>query len=86
MALSDRQLLNALSQTPFADSAELAGILVEPHATVRRALSGLLADGIFGKVSQGTATRPDEIESLHLAGAMETENYATREAVGLGTT
>ena len=41
MALSDQQLLNALSQTPFAESSELAG-------------------------------------------AMETEDYATREAVGLG--
>ena len=57
LALSDRQLLNALSQTPFADSAELEGILGEPHATVHRALNGLLADGIFGKVSQGTATQ-----------------------------
>ena len=27
MALSDRQLLDALSRTPFVDSTELAGIL-----------------------------------------------------------
>lgn len=57
IALSDRQLLNAHSRTPFVDSAELAGILGEPHATVHRALNGLLADGIFGKMSQGAATQ-----------------------------
>ena len=57
MALSDRQLLNTLNQTSFVDSAELAGILGESHATVHRALNGLLADGIFGRVSQGTATQ-----------------------------
>ena len=48
MALLDRQLLDALSRTPFVDSAELAGILGEPHATVHRALTGLLAEGIVG--------------------------------------
>ena len=55
MALSDRQLLAALSRTPFVDSAELALILGEPHATVHRALADLLADGITGRVSHGTA-------------------------------
>ena len=40
---------------PFIDSAELAGILGEPHATVHRALTGLLADGNAGRVSHGTA-------------------------------
>ena len=55
MALSERQLLDALSGTPFVDSTELAGILGEPHATVHRALADLLADGITGRVSQGTA-------------------------------
>ena len=50
MARSDRQLFDALSQTPFVDSAELAGILGEPHSTVHRALTGLLADGIIGNV------------------------------------
>ena len=34
MALADRQLLDALSRTPFVDSTELALILGEPHATV----------------------------------------------------
>ena len=43
---------------PFIDSAELAGILGEPHATVHRALTGLLADGIVGRVSHGTAHLP----------------------------
>ncbi len=58
MALSNRHLLDALSRTPFIDSADLAGILGEPHATVHRALSGLLADGIIGRVSHGTAHLP----------------------------
>ena len=58
MPLSDRQLLHFLSRMPFFDSAELAGILGEPHATVHRALTGLLADGIVGRVSHGTAHLP----------------------------
>ena len=58
MATSDRQLFDALSRTPFVDSTELAGILGEPHATVHRALTSLLADGIVGRVSQGTAHLP----------------------------
>ena len=53
MALSDRQLLDALSRTPFVDSAELARILGEAHATVHRALTGLLAEGIVGSVKGG---------------------------------
>ncbi len=58
MALSDQQLLDPLSRTPFVDSAELAGTLGEPHATVHRVLSDLLADGIAGRVSHGTAHLP----------------------------
>ena len=58
MALSDRQLLDALSRTPFVDSAELALILGEPHATVHRALAGLLAEGVVGRVSHGAAHLP----------------------------
>ena len=58
MPFSDRQMLNVLGRMPFMDSAELAGILGEPHATVHRALSGLLADGIVGRVSHGTAHMP----------------------------
>ena len=58
MALSDRQMLDSLSRTPFVGSAELAGILGEPHATVHRALTGLLADRIVGRVSHGTAHLP----------------------------
>ena len=58
MALSDEQFLDALSRTPFVDSTELAGILGEPHATVHRWLSDLLADGIVGRVSHGTAHLP----------------------------
>ena len=65
MALSDRQLLEALSRTPFIDSAELAGILWEPHTTVHRSLSSLMADGIAGRVSHGTAHLPSS-QRYHL--------------------
>ena len=58
MALSEQQLLDALGRMPFIDSAELAGILGEAHATVHRALADLLADGIVGRVSHGTAHLP----------------------------
>ena len=58
MTVSELPLLDSLSRVPFIDSAELAGILGEPHATVHRALTGLLADGIVGRVSHGTAQLP----------------------------
>ena len=58
MAISDRQLLDALARMPFIDSTEMALILGEPHATVHRALAGLLTDGIVGRVSHGTAHLP----------------------------
>ena len=58
MPLSDRQLLDSLSRTPFVDSAELARILGEAHATVHRTLTDLLAEGIVGRVSHGTAHLP----------------------------
>ena len=58
MALIDRQLLDSLSRMPFIDSVELVLILGEPHSTVHRALTGLLADGIVGRVSHGTAHLP----------------------------
>ena len=58
MTLSDRKLLDALSRTPFVESTELALILGEPHATVHRALTGLLADGIAERVNHGTVHLP----------------------------
>ena len=58
MALSDRQLFDALSHMPFVESTELALILGEPHATVHRALTGLLADGIAERVNHGTVHVP----------------------------
>ena len=60
-----RQLLGALSQMPFIDSAELALVLGEPHATVHRALTSLLADGIAGRVSHGTVHLPSS-QRYHL--------------------
>ena len=65
MATSERQLLDALSRTPFVDSTELAGILGEPHATVHLTLAGLLAEGIVGRVSHGTAHLPSS-QRYHL--------------------
>ncbi len=58
MALSDQQLLDALSRMPFVESTELALILGEPHATVHRRLSELLADGVVGKATHGTVQLP----------------------------
>ncbi len=58
MPFSDRQGLDSLSRMPFIDSAELAGILGEPHTTVHRALTDLLAEGVVGRVSHGTAQLP----------------------------
>ena len=58
MALSHRQMLDALSRMPFVDSAELARMLGEPHATVHRALTDLLADGIVGRENHGTTHLP----------------------------
>ena len=43
---------------PLIDTAELALITGEAHATVHRALTGLLVDGIVGRVSHGTAHLP----------------------------
>ena len=65
MALSERQLLDTLSRTPFVDSTELALILGEPHATVHRTLADLLAEGIAGRVSHGTALLPSS-QRYHL--------------------
>ena len=65
MAISERQLLDALSRTPFVDSAELWLILGEPHATVHRALADLLAEGIVGRASHGTAHLPSS-QRYHL--------------------
>ena len=50
--------MHSLSPMPFIDTAELAGVLGEPHATVHRGLAGLLADGIVGRVSHGAAQLP----------------------------
>ena len=58
LTLPERHLLDSISRMPLIDSAELTGILGEAHATVHRGLTGLLADGIVGRVSHGTAHLP----------------------------
>ena len=58
-------MLHQLSRTPFVDSAELARIMGEPHATVHRALTNLLAVGIVGRVSHGTVHLPSS-QRYHL--------------------
>ena len=65
MALTDGQLLDALSRTPFVASTELALILGEPHATVHRTLSSLLEEGIVGRVNHGTTHLPSS-QRYHL--------------------
>ena len=65
MALSDLQLLDSLGRMPFIDSAELSRVLGEPHATMHRTLTGLLAHGIAGRVNHGTAHLPSS-QRYHL--------------------
>ena len=65
MALSNPQLLDSLSRMPFIDSAELAGILGEPHTTIHRGLTSLLAEGIVGRLSHGSAYLPSS-QRYHL--------------------
>ena len=79
--MSERQLLDALSRTPFVDSTELAGILGEPHATVHRTLADLLAEGIVGRVNHGTAHLPSS-QRYHLTAQGVGE---TAWALGFGT-
>ncbi len=74
MTLTDRILLDALARLPFIDSQELAMILGVAHATVHRALTDLLAEGIVGRVSHGTAHLP----SSH-------RYYLTREGIADAT-
>ena len=76
MATSERKLLDALGRTPFVDSTVLALILGEPHATVHRTLSNLLAEGIVGRVSHGTAHLPSS-QRYHLT------TRVVREAAGV---
>ncbi len=58
MALTEQRLLHFLGRMPFIDSAELAFILGEPHTTVHRVLTDLLADGIAERASHGTVHLP----------------------------
>ena len=81
MARSDQQLFHSLSRLPFIDSVELAGVLGEPHATIHRALTGLLADGIVGRVSHGTAHLP----SSHRYHLTTNGIRQAAESLGFGT-
>ena len=58
MAFSQERILDALARLPFIDAGELALVLGEPLATVHRALTGLLNDGLAQRVSHGTAQLP----------------------------
>ncbi|MDE2780749.1 MAG: replication-relaxation family protein [Chloroflexota bacterium] len=58
MAFSRERILDALARLPFIDAGELALTLGEPLATVHRALTALLKDGLAGRVSHGTAYLP----------------------------
>ena len=58
MVFSRERILDALARLPFIDAGELALILGEPLATVHRALTALLKDGLAGRVSHGTANLP----------------------------
>ena len=82
MALSDRQMLDSLSRMPFVDMMELAGILGKPLATIHRALTGLLADGIVGRVSHGTTHLPSSqryyLTANGITEAAEQLGFATR--------
>ena len=51
-------LPGAATRGSFLDSSELAGTLSEPHVTVHRVVTGLLPEGIVGRVSHGTADLP----------------------------
>ncbi len=55
----------ALSLMPFVDSTELALMLGEPHTTVHRHLTDLMAEGIVRRVSHGTAHLPSS-QRYHL--------------------
>ena len=71
MSVSDQELLHYLSRMPLVDTAELAMITGESHATVHRGLTGLLDEGLAGRVSNGTAHLPSS-----------RRYYLTRKGVG----
>ena len=58
MSVSDQDLLHHLSRMPLVDTAELAMITGEAHVAMHRGLACLLAQGIAGRVSHGTAHLP----------------------------
>ena len=80
MSITDQNLLDALGRMPFVESTELALILGEPHATVHRRLSELLADGVVGKVTHGTVHLPSSGRyCLTAKGIRETADFLDYE-------
>ena len=76
MAISAQQLLDALARLPYVEPTELALILGEPHATVHRKLSELLAEGVVGKVTRGTVHQPSSGRyCLTASGIRETSEF-----------
>ena len=65
MIFSRERILDALARLPFIDAGEMALVLGEPLATVHRALSALLRDGLAQRVSHGTAHLPSS-QRYHL--------------------
>ncbi len=74
--------MHSLSPMPFIDTAELALILGEAHATIHRRLTDLLAEGIVGRVSHGTAHLPSS-QRYYLTARGISE---ATELLGYGTT
>ncbi len=81
MRLMERQIYDALARMPFADTLELAVILGEAYSTVHRALTGLLTDGIAGRVNHGTVHLPTSgrwfLTSEGIEEATDVLGYAT---------
>ena len=79
MAFSRERILDALARLPFIDAGELALILGEPLATVHRALSAMLKDGLAQRVSHGTAQLPSShhyyLTKRGIAEAADAQDY-----------
>jgi len=81
MTFSRERILDALAGLPFIDIGELALLLGQPPATVHRALTGLLQDGLAQRVSHGTSHLPSShryhLTSKGIATAADALGYDT---------